>query len=89
MADKKSFNLDAQLGGDTDDMELCQRYGLDPALAYTPKINDAIFNAVQKESEQDLLRGGMEPRQAVKTAQESSEAARAFASGLRKDGQVD
>ena len=45
-----SYNYDAQLGGDTDDMELCHRYGIDTSLAYTPKINEAIRLAVKNEN---------------------------------------
>ena len=39
---KQSYNYDAQLGGDVDDLELCHRYGIDTSYAYTPEINDQI-----------------------------------------------
>jgi hypothetical protein len=64
----KSFNYDAQLGGDTDDMELVQRYSLNPELAYTPKINEAIRQAVRSENVQDLLRAGYSEGQALSVA---------------------
>jgi len=88
MSDRKNFNLEAQLGGDTDDMELIQRYGLDPNLAYTPHINDAIFDAVQKESISDMLRGGLSQKDAEKQALFHSNDARAYASRLRKEGLI-
>lgn len=60
----KSFNYDAQLGGDTDDMELVQRYGLDKAVAYTPKINEAMRQAIRAENYQDFLKAGYSEGQA-------------------------
>jgi hypothetical protein len=60
----KSHNYDAMLGGDTDDMELCQHYGLDSALAYTPKINEAIRLAVKQENFNDLTKAGYSEGQA-------------------------
>ncbi len=59
-----SYNYDAQLGGDTDDMELCHRYGIDTSLAYTPKINEAIRLAVKNENINDLLTAGYSDGQA-------------------------
>jgi len=61
---KTSYNYDAQLGGDTDDMELCHRYGIDTSLAYTPQINEAIRLAVKSENVTDLLTGGYSDGQA-------------------------
>jgi len=60
----KSHNYDAQMGGDTDDMELCQRYGIDRTLAYTPKINEALRLAIREENVNDLTRGGYSDGQA-------------------------
>lgn len=60
----KSYNYDAQLGGDTDDLELCQHYGLDSSLAYTPQINEAIRQAVRTENVNDLLTAGYSEGQA-------------------------
>jgi len=41
---RKSYNKNAS---QYDDMEYVQRYGLDPSLAYTPKINEAIEAAIK------------------------------------------
>lgn len=40
----KSYNKNAHT---YDDMEYVKRYGLDPSLAYTPAINDAIEAAMK------------------------------------------
>jgi len=61
---KKSYNYDAQLGGDTDDMELCHRYGLNTELAYTPEINEALRKAIREENISDLIKGGYSEGQA-------------------------
>ena len=85
---QKSYNLDSQLGGDTDDMELVQRYGINPELAYTSGINEAIFKAVHDESVRDGIEGGLTPEQAMKSAMKSSGDARAVYAQLCKDGKV-
>ena len=55
---KQSYNYDAQLGGDVDDLELCHRYGIDTSYAYTPEINDQIKRAIREETVSDLIQGG-------------------------------
>ena len=59
---RKSYNIEALRGGDLDDMELIEQYGLDPALAYTPEINAAAAEAQMKDSIAD----GMDPAEAKK-----------------------
>jgi hypothetical protein len=66
--EKQSFNYDARLGGDTDDMDLCRRYGIDPSLAYTVGINEAVRKAIQKENIYDLQRAGYSEGQAMSIA---------------------
>jgi hypothetical protein len=56
--DKKNHNLAALVGVETDDMELVTRYGLDPSVAYTPKINAAVRKAVHDETLIDLRDAG-------------------------------
>lgn len=60
----KNYNYDAQMGGDTDDIELCHRYSLDSSLAYTPAINEALRQAIRQENVSDLLRAGYSEGQA-------------------------
>ena len=44
MADKKSFNYLALRGAPVDDMEFVEQFGLDPSVAYTDKINEAMLD---------------------------------------------
>jgi hypothetical protein len=62
MAEKKSYNYLALRGAPVDDMEYVETFGLDPSLAYSNKINEAMleynFNrAVDK---------GMDPEEAMR-----------------------
>jgi len=57
----KSYNLDAQMGGDIDDMELVHQYGLDSAVAYTPSINQAMRKAIFDANLADGARKGDPP----------------------------
>jgi len=75
---KQSHNYDAKLGGDTDDMELVQRYGLDPKVAYTPAINDAMRKAISAENIVDLQRGGYSEGQARSIAAKQLNSANEF-----------
>lgn len=56
MADHKSFNYLALRGAPVDDMEFVEQFGLDPALAYTDKINDAMLQMTYDQN----LASGME-----------------------------
>lgn len=47
---KKSFNPEALRGGQMDDMEIVETMGLDPAVAYTPAINTAMLDKVEKDN---------------------------------------
>ena len=54
MADKKNFNYLALRGAPVDDMEFVEQFGLDPSIAYTDKINDAML---QMTYDQNLASG--------------------------------
>ena len=47
---RKSYNENALRGGDIDDMEVVEEFGLDPTLAYTPAINDAMLELVYTQN---------------------------------------
>ena len=47
---KKSFNPEALRGGQMDDMEIVETMGLDPSVAYTPAINKAMLDKVEKDN---------------------------------------
>jgi len=41
---KKNYNAMALRGIAVDDMEFVKQFGLDPALAYTPELNNTLLN---------------------------------------------
>jgi len=45
-----NFNVLALQGADIDDMEYIEQFNLDPKLAYTPGINDAMLDSVRQEN---------------------------------------
>ena len=57
---RKNYNNLALSGQDIDDMEFVEFHKLDPALAYTPELNDAILDKVMAEN----IEGGMDPQKA-------------------------
>lgn len=75
MSEKKSYNIMRHDG--IDDMEYVDELGLDPALAYTPAINDAIIDHVAAENYAGYIERGIEPEEAEKLANTLAEKARA------------
>ena len=63
MADNKSYNHLALRGAPVDDMEFVERFNLDPAVAYTPKINDAMLDLVHKENMEHFMETGMSEKE--------------------------
>ena len=63
---RKSYNNNAKY---YDDMEYVEKYNLDPSVAYTPKINEAIAGAIRKENEAWYLKQGDKPEVAKMKAQ--------------------
>ena len=57
----RNYNALALRGQDVDDMEFIENFGLDPSLAYTPAINDAMLDLVMKQN----IDSGMEYKQAM------------------------
>ncbi len=57
---RKNYNYLALRGDGTDDMEFVKTFNLDPALAYTPEINDAML----KIAHDDNVNAGMDPKMA-------------------------
>jgi hypothetical protein len=65
----KNYNLFALRGdSETDDMEVCETLGLDPALAYTPAINEAAIQKMHKENYNKYVSRGMDPEDALARA---------------------
>ena len=49
----------AKSGGDITDMEIIEEYGLDPKLAGTPAINDAMLDIVYDKNMAAMVESGM------------------------------
>jgi len=71
--EKKSYNIVPGI----DDMEYVEMYNLDPALAYTPEINEAILSKVWDDNYAGALAEGL-----------SDEEAKAYAESGRKAGRL-
>ena len=66
---KRSYNVLAMKGyTDMDDMDYVESYNLDPALAYTPEINEAILKKVYDKNIEMYLKKGMSQQQAERKA---------------------
>ena len=50
MAEKKSYNHLALRGAPVDDMEFVEQFGLDPELAYTPKLNEVLMDRMEQDN---------------------------------------
>lgn len=84
MVTKKNYNLDALTGGDTDDLDLCDKYNINPNLAYTPMINDAMFKVMNQESVDAMVQDGYTFDQAKKLSDQQTASAKEHASSLLK-----
>ena len=51
----KNYNRMALQGFKIDDMEFVKEYGLDPALAYTPAINDELLRIMYNKNVKGLI----------------------------------
>ncbi len=80
---KKNYNFAAQLGDDLDDMELVRDYGLDPKVAYTPAINEAMFKAMNQGTINNLLEAGYSEKQAKEIANKETAKARKATANLK------
>ena len=58
---RKNYNVLALRGQQVDDMEYVDQFKLDPKLAYTPGINDAMLD----RAFQDNLDAGMTQKEAM------------------------
>ena len=67
MADHKSYNMEALRGAPTDDMEYVEHLGLDPSVAYSDKINEAMLDLTYKQS----IAGGTSEEDAMKNRTEA------------------
>ena len=56
----KSYNYLALRGAGVDDMEFVEQFGLDPSVAYTNKINEAMLDINEKENADFYVSEGIE-----------------------------
>ena len=75
MADKKSFNYLALRGAGVDDMEFVEQFGLDPEIAYTNKLNEAMLDKTERDNIQSYMEDGMDAESAAVKAAENKEKA--------------
>ena len=59
MSVKRSYNRLALQGLNFDDMEFVRDFNLDPAVAYTPKINDAMLDNIYAKNINNFMNDGM------------------------------
>ena len=84
ISSRKNYNVLALRGEDIDDMEVVQDYGLDPKLAYTPGINTAMLDKIEKETISRRLEKGQTEAEARTMARNNRRAAEASISKLLK-----
>jgi len=65
---KKSYNRLALQGVDIDDMEFVKEFNLNPQLAYTPKINDALLNTMYDKNVRSYINNGSSMNEAKSKA---------------------
>jgi len=66
--EKKSYNRLALQGVDVDDMEFVKEFELNPQLAYTPAINDALLDKMYQKNIQYYVNDGIPLREAKSKA---------------------
>lgn len=57
----KSYNVMALRGAQVDDMEYVEMFNLDPSIAYTPAINDAMLEMTYQQN----IDAGVDEKQAM------------------------
>ena len=70
--DKVSHNIVPGI----DDMEYVEMFNLDPALAYTPEINEAILSKVWEQNYSGAVAEGLSEEEAMAHAESQRQAAR-------------
>jgi len=85
MSDKRNYNYLALRGSDVDDMEYVDQYGLDPKVAYTPRINDAMLDVVYKKNVDMFTKSGDSEVEARSKADKMRHEARRNIKQLLKD----
>lgn len=85
MEKNTNFNVLALQGADIDDMEYVEQFNLDPKLAYTPGINDAMLDSVRSENLEFFRSEGDTEKDANRKADEYHSSAKASIKRLLKN----
>ena len=64
----KNYNIMALRGANITDEEYVETFGLDPTLAHTPALNEAMLDMVMQQN----IDGGMEEKKAKQTRMSSA-----------------
>jgi hypothetical protein len=83
--ERKNYNLDYLTGGDTTDIELCAQYGINPAYANTPRINDEMFRIINESSVRDMMKAGKTRQEAIEESNKFTRQAKQRATEILGD----
>ena len=81
--EKKSYNIVPGI----DDMEYVEMFNLDPSLAYTPEINEAILSKVWDNNYAGAVAEGLSEEEAMSHAEAQRESGRMTVAAATKDEQ--
>ena len=79
--ENKSYNIVPGI----DDMEYVEMFNLDPSLAYTPEINEAILSKVWDNNYAGALAEGLSEEEAMAHAEAQRESGRMTVADATKD----
>ena len=74
---RKNYNALALRGQDMDDMEFVEQFNLDPKVAYTPAINTAMLDKVERDNFEFYVRDGATEAEAKAMARNNRRVAEA------------
>jgi len=79
--ENKSYNIVPGI----DDMEYVEMFNLDPALAYTPEINEAILSKVWEQNYSGAVAEGLSEKEAMAHAEAQRVSGRMTVANATKD----
>jgi hypothetical protein len=79
--ENKSYNIVPGI----DDMEYVEMFNLDPALAYTPEINEAILSKVWEQNYSGAVAEGLSEEEAMAHAEAQRVSGRMTVANATKD----
>ena len=85
---RKSYNVLALRGAGVDDMEYVEQFGLNPDVAYTPKINDIMLDMTEKQNFEHYSKGMPEKEAMTMARNERRSAERDIKKLLARNGML-